>query len=129
MRKATGIADLPLRVVSRLSDECLTALGKFIGCMESLRMWPPLIHIQIRLPKPSGGHRLNALMHDLAKLWGVNRRPTVAEWERLHELPEFWGGAGKSSTRAVVQRRLDSEVARELGGSSISILLDQEKCY
>ena len=34
--------------------------------------------------------------------------------ERLHELPEFWEGAGKSS---------------EFGGSSISILLDQEKCY
>ena len=38
-------------------------------------------------------------------------------------------GAGKLSTIAVFQRRLDSEVARELGGSSISILLDQEKCY
>ena len=29
----------------------------------------------------------------------------------------------------VFQRRLDSEVARELGGSSVSILLDQEKCH
>ena len=92
-------------------------------------MWPPLIHTLVRLSKPSGGHRLIALLHDLAKLWGVIRRPLVAEWERRHELPEFWGGAGKSSTRAVFQRRLDSEVARELGGSSVSILLDQEKCY
>ena len=79
MRKATGIADLPLRVVSRLSDDCLMALGKFISYMESLRVWPLLIHTLVRLPKPSGGHRLIALLHDLAKLWGVIRRPLVAE--------------------------------------------------
>ena len=42
-----------------------------------------------RVPKPTGGHRLIALLHDLAKLWGVIRRPLAAEWERLHELPEF----------------------------------------
>ena len=83
----------------------------------------------VRVPKPTGGHRLIALRHDLAKLWVVIRRPLAAEWECLYALPDFWGGAGKTSTRAVFQRRLDSEVARELGHSSISILLDQEKCY
>ena len=83
----------------------------------------------VRVPKPTGGHRLIALLHDHAKLWGVMRRPPAAEWGCLHGQPEFWGGAGKSSTRAVFQSRLDCEVARELGGSSISILLDQEKCY
>ena len=57
---------------------------------------------------------------------GVIRRLLAAEWACLCELPEFWGGAGKSSTRVVFQRRLDSEVARE---SSISILLGQEECY
>ena len=129
MRKATGIDDLPLRLVSRLSDDCLTALGEFIGCIERLRLWLPLLHVLVRVPKPTGGHRLIALLHDLAELWGVIRRPPAAEWECLYELPEFWGGASKSSTRGVFQRRLDSEVARELGGTSISIMVDQEKCY
>ena len=129
-RKATGIDDFPLRLVSRLSCECFTAFREFIGCVEKLRLWPPLLHVLVRVPKPTGGHRLIALLHGLVKLWeGVIRRPLAAEWERLQELPEFGGGSGKSSTRAVFQRRLDSEVARELGGSSVSILLDQEKCY
>ena len=127
MRKATGIDDLPSRLVSRMSDDCLTALGEFIDCIERLRLWPPLLHVLVRVPKPTGGHRLIALLHDLAKLWCVIRQHLAAEWECLHELPEFRGDAGKSSTRAVFQRRPDSEVARELGGSSISILLDQEK--
>ena len=129
MRKATGIVDLPLRYVARLSDECLAILGMFIGCMAKLRLWPPLLHILARLPKPSGGHRLVALLHELAKLWGVICQDLAAEWQRLDELPEFCGGSGKSFTRAVFQRRLNSEVARELGGSSVRILLDQEKCY
>ena len=33
MRKATGIDDFPLRLVSRLSDDFLTALGEFVGCI------------------------------------------------------------------------------------------------
>ena len=79
MRKAMGIDDLPFRLVSRLSDECLTALGEFIGCIERLRLWPRLLHVLARLQKPSGGHRLIALLHDLVKLWGVIRRPLAAE--------------------------------------------------
>ena len=63
MRKATGIDDLPLRVVSRLSDDCLAALGEFIGCIERPRLWPPLLHVLVRVPKPTRGHRLIALLH------------------------------------------------------------------
>ena len=72
MRKATGIDDLPLRLVSRLSDDCLTAFGEFIGCIERLRLWPQPLHVLVRVPKPIGGHRLIALHHDLAKLWGCD---------------------------------------------------------
>ena len=68
MSKATVIDDLPLRLVSRLSDDGLAASGEFIGCIERLRLWPPLLHVLVRVPKPTGGHRLIALLHDLAKL-------------------------------------------------------------
>ena len=77
MRKAMGIDDLALRLVSRLSDDCLTAFGEFICCVERLRLWPPLLHLLVRVPKPTGVHRLLALLHDLI------RRPLAAEWESL----------------------------------------------
>ena len=70
-----GIDNFPLRMVSRLSDDCLAALGEIIGCIERLRLWPPPFHVLVRVPKPTGGHRLIALLHDHAKLWGVIRRP------------------------------------------------------
>ena len=61
MRKATGIDDLPLRLVSRVSDERLTALGEIIGCTERLRLWPPLLLVWgSSTKKPTGGHRLIA---------------------------------------------------------------------
>ena len=50
MWKATEIDDLPLRWVSRLSDDCFTALGEFLGCIERLRLWPPLLHVLVRVP-------------------------------------------------------------------------------
>ena len=47
-------------------------------------------------PNLTGGHRMIALLHDFAQDVGCDS-PRAAEWECLDELPEYWGGAGKSS--------------------------------
>ena len=110
----------------------LCKLGVSIVCMDSLTVcglgeFIAVLSTRTKADRrPSSGCAASRLLRSCGA-WFVG--PWRLSGNVFMSYLNFGGGAGKSSTRAVFQIRLDSEVARELGGSSISILLDQEKCY
>eukprot|EP00959_Pyramimonas_sp_CCMP1952_P423613 8873737-Pyramimonas_sp.AAC.1 len=69
-------------------------------CEES-GQWPShrLLAQLVRLPKPTSGYRLIALIQTLLRIWGRIRRSLATKWGCAHPLDSIWGvGEGRSSS-------------------------------
>ena len=129
---ALGQVKIHPKSLDGCSDVALETLSLLYATCERLLSWP-CERVQsrlIRLGKPSGGHRLIALLNTLVRIWGRLRRPVSQAWEAQHRHPSFWGcGPARSSSDAAFAHNVDAEMARAVGDFSVSVLLDMYKCY
>ena len=56
--------------------------------------------IIVFLGKPDGGLRPIGLTESVLKVWSKLRHQLSKDWESQHDIPAFWGMAGRSADRA-----------------------------
>eukprot|EP00974_Lingulodinium_polyedra_P013772 1335169-Lingulodinium_polyedra.AAC.1 len=83
----------------------------------------------VRAPKPSGGARLLGLMNFIVRVWGRCRFRLTRQWELEHQSDIFWGGMGRSTSRAVFHQNIDAEMQCLQGGHAATALYDLWKAY
>ncbi|CAK0909012.1 unnamed protein product, partial [Prorocentrum cordatum] len=85
------------------------------------RLWRAMC----RLPKPSGGCRLIALMNSMVRWWSRAWADISKGWLTQHPSVGTWGlGAGRSSSDAAFDLNLETEVAVALEKQVDTVLLD-----
>ncbi|CAK0840937.1 unnamed protein product, partial [Prorocentrum cordatum] len=131
-KTAVGPTSIPPRLLAQLSDEGLDVCCCLFEACERQLAWPAerIATALVRLPKKDGGSRLVGLLHTLIRWWSRARRPLAAAWERDHRAPHVWGNcSGRSSSDAAFDLNLQTETARALGLTSITVLIDVWKAF
>ncbi|CAK0903414.1 unnamed protein product, partial [Prorocentrum cordatum] len=129
---AMGPAKLGMRALSFLSEDSVHLCAQPSMRMEKMGAWPEgrLWRAMSRLPKPSGGCRPIALMHDVVRWWSRAWADISKGWLMQHPSVDIWGlGAGRSSSNAAFDLGLATEVAVALEEQVVAVLQDAWKFF
>ena len=131
---ATGLGwdNMHPRALLRLPTSALRAMLRLLILAELLGAWPRCIGLVIivLLPKADGGRRPIGLQPLLNRVWGRVRLAIAQTWQREHERPYFFAGAGKGSTVAAWKQAARAELAATVRAADYGIgLLDLAKAF
>ena len=119
------------RALLRMPDSVLLALIRVFLWAEELGRWPSGVAVVIvaLLPKPDGGHRPIGLFPTLVRIWARLRKELSRQWERDHERPYFFAGAGKPATVAAWSMAARAEASLAHRVAFAAVLLDMVKAF